>query len=66
MNMRKKLLVVCMMISIMAGLIGCGSTDREEIQMEAEPQLTVYTVEGIDFYDQAVTAFQGKYKDLMR
>lgn len=64
MNMRKKLLVVCMMISIMAGLIGCGSTDREEIQMEAEPQLTVYTVEGIDFYDQAVTAFQGKYKEM--
>ncbi len=32
--------------------------------MEAGPELTIYAVEGIDFYEQAVVAFQGKYKEM--
>ncbi len=64
--MKRKLTVVCMIMGIIAGLAGCGSADgKAEIQMQAGPELTVYTVEGIDFYDQAVTAFQGKYKEMV-
>lgn len=62
--MMRKLLAVGMMICIIVGLTGCGNTDTEEIRTEAGQKLTVYAVEGIDFYNRAVTAFQGKYKEM--
>lgn len=62
--MKKRNRLMCIIMA-MAVLTGCGSQNKEtQLQLEVGEKLTVYAVEGNAFYEQAVTAFRGKYKEI--